>query len=212
MPREQEPILSKEQVMKSSRWTRQLLKAKGAGNNDAEIDKEVWEITKGEVQSGWLKGPFSHEELVSKLGPLYVVCDRFGIRQGSEVRQIDDLSANLVNPAFAAAEKLDLGGIDEIAALAKLMLDSIADDGTVVMQLSDGSTLRGKLSSDLTARLVTWWAVLWIFKRPTSRYWCLWSPCGQQWFKFATQMSKEMSCVSLMCYPSVRRPRFLLST
>ena len=46
VPREQEPILSKEQVMKSSRWTRQFLKAKGAGNNDAEIDKEVWEITK----------------------------------------------------------------------------------------------------------------------------------------------------------------------
>ena len=40
VPREQEPILSKEQVMKSARWTRQLLKSKGAGNNDAELDKD----------------------------------------------------------------------------------------------------------------------------------------------------------------------------
>ena len=110
----------------------------------------MWRIIKEEIDAGWLRGPFSEEMLKKLLGPLFVVSQRFGIVQGPKVRQIDDLSASLINAAFCASEKMDHGGIDELAALAKFLVESVHDDGKVVMKLSSGQVLSGRLRHPLS--------------------------------------------------------------
>ena len=43
-----------------------------------------------EVAQGFLQGPFTQADLSARLGPLYVISKRFGIRQGERCRPIDD--------------------------------------------------------------------------------------------------------------------------
>ena len=46
---------------------------------------------------------------------------------------------------FGASFKVNLGGVDEIAAILRTFLEAIKSDGSVVIHLSDGSVLRGRL-------------------------------------------------------------------
>ena len=84
-------------------------------------------------------------ELKEKLGPLFVVSRRFGLKQTDKTRPIDDLSQSLVNAAFASSYKLDLSGIDGFAVLARTMLECVNESGVVSMQLGDGELLEGHL-------------------------------------------------------------------
>ena len=84
------------------------------------------------------------------LGPLFVASNRFGLRQGDKIRVIDDLAASLVSMCFGAVETIDLGGVDEIAAIARSWLDMIGDDSAVRVVLSDGAVRQGTLAPGLT--------------------------------------------------------------
>ena len=136
--------------MKSARWTRKIVMGKAASSGRPEIDKDVWDVTKDELSKSWLSGPFTEDELRLMLGPMYVVSRRFGINQNDKVRQIDDLSASLVNASFSVRFKVDLGGIDEAALVAKMMLEAVGDDRSVTIRLSDGRELKGKLHESLS--------------------------------------------------------------
>ena len=139
-----------EQLMKSSRWSRQVVMARSGKSDDDDIDKAVWEATAEELRKGWLAGPFDVESLRKLLGPLFVISRRFGVRQGDNVRPIDDFSASFVNSAFQVGFKVDLGGVDEIASTAKAFLACIKDDGMVVLDLSSGKQLKGRLHHSLS--------------------------------------------------------------
>ena len=85
---------------------------------EVNIAEEVWQTTMREVERGWLEGPLTAEQVSSRVGPLWTPSRRFGIVQGNKVRNIDDLSEFSVNQAYGTPEKLDLGGVDEVVAMA----------------------------------------------------------------------------------------------
>ena len=78
-----------------------------------------------------MRGPFSEAELVEKLGPLFVVSNRFGITQKGSVRVIDDLSDSMVNACFGASEMVDLGGVDAVVVLARSLLSMVDENRKV---------------------------------------------------------------------------------
>eukprot|EP00435_Cladocopium_sp_Y103_P009729 s2400_g2.t1 len=84
-------------------------------SSDAEMDREVWEATLAEVAGGTLDGPYELDCLPSG----HVVSPRFCIRQGQEVRPIDNLTASGINATVGLPERLQVDTIDEVAALVK---------------------------------------------------------------------------------------------
>ena len=78
----------------------------------------VWKATISETAKGWLEGPLTAEDVTKKPGPLWAPSRRFGIVQGGKIRNIDDMSEFSINQTYGTPEKLDLGGIDEVVALA----------------------------------------------------------------------------------------------
>ena len=151
-PKSKPARFTRTQVQKASKWTRRVSMAKETyrSEKDREMAKQVWDATMEERGEGWVSGPYTEEELLRILGPLFVASKRFGIDQGGKIRVIDDLSASLVNPAFGCEETVSLGGIDELAALARTMLQMVSDEGWVEVTLSNGTVLSGKLHDSLT--------------------------------------------------------------
>lgn len=83
--------------------------------SDKELDEQVWAATLAEVEGGTLEGPVE----VDGLPKGHVVSPRFGIRQGSKVRPIDNLSVSGLNSTVGLPERLQVDTIDEVAAMVK---------------------------------------------------------------------------------------------
>ena len=73
--------------------------------------KIVWKDCLGEVDRGWLQGPF-HE-----LEKGVLVSRRFGLVQKDKVRMVDDLSQSQINSCVTVTEKPQVFSLDVIAAL-----------------------------------------------------------------------------------------------
>ena len=76
---------------------------------DDELANEVWNITagpEGEVTAGLLKGPFSLTEISNQVGNLWIPARRFGLKQGTKIRPVDDFSQYGVNRAFGSEQKV----------------------------------------------------------------------------------------------------------
>jgi hypothetical protein len=151
-PRRREPAMSEEQVMKAAKWIRRVAFAKSGRSDDEDLNRRVWQASQDEIAKKWITGPHTEAELAVKLGPLFLVSRRFGIRQHDSVRVIDDMSESLVNACFGSSEKVDLGGIDELAVLARSWLEAVRDDRAVEVRLSSGKVLRGTLHASLTLK------------------------------------------------------------
>ena len=144
------PAMTADQLMRSAKWSRHMVLGKKSAVQASHIREAVWKGTMEDVDRGWLTGPVTHEELVGKFGPLYVVSRRFGLEQADKVRPIDDLSESLVNAAFGTSYKLELPGIDGVAVLSRTMLESVSSTGVVKIKLSTGKFLKGLLHPSLT--------------------------------------------------------------
>ena len=62
----------------------------------------------------------------------------FGVRQGCNVRPVDDLPESLVKMSFGSSNRVSLGGIDELAILARTMLQAAKPDRSVEVTLPTG--------------------------------------------------------------------------
>ena len=102
-------------------------------SDDAEMDSEVWRATLSEVESGSLDGPYDVHELPKH----HLVSPRFGIRQGTKVRPIDNLSASGINATVGLPEKLQVDTIDEIAAVVKRCMQIHGEDCNLVGRTYD---------------------------------------------------------------------------
>ncbi len=127
----------------------QTLASERRGSGKFEDDKALYEKTLEERDSGHLVGPFSAHELTRLFGPNWSPNPRFGVFQKGKRRPIDDYSAFGSNALTEIFFKVESGGVDEIVALAKCFHDAIPPDGSVVVTLSTGEELRGKLAADL---------------------------------------------------------------
>lgn len=147
---EGQPALSDIQLMKSAKWNRSRILGKTSQEGSADTRRDVWLGAQEECTKGWLDGPFTREQLKELVGPLFVVSERFGIKQTDKTRSIDDMSQSLVNAAYTPGYRLDLSGIDGISVLARTMLECVDESGEVRLELSTGECLVGQLHTSIT--------------------------------------------------------------
>ena len=77
---------------------------------------QVLATTSAELPRGWLLGPLSEAELSQRLG-IWLPARRFGIRQGTSVRAIDDCSLVGHNATTSIGEMVDMGGVEVVVKL-----------------------------------------------------------------------------------------------
>ena len=96
------------------------------------MDSKLVEATQQEVQEGHLKGPFSEEQMDSRLSSkIWLPARRFPVEQSGKLRPIDDFSELGHNLAFGSNEKVSLKSLDSVVACARAWLES-ADDSRQV--------------------------------------------------------------------------------
>ena len=138
-------------LWRSSREAQRIVLQTLGPSGDAALDTAVTDATADEVERGWLRGPYTVQHLSRQHG-LWTPARRFGINQGGKVRVIDDYSELGQNACVGSSEKVDVGGIDIVASLARGMLAAIDHElGCVRVTLSDGSVLEGPLHTDWAA-------------------------------------------------------------
>ena len=106
----------------------------------SEKDQLVWDSALEEVSGGFLKGPFSAQELEGEVGALWIAARRFGITQGGKFRPIDDFSEYGVNGAYGLREKAQMKGMDQIVAWSRAWVESQTSDDQV--EFTDTSSKR----------------------------------------------------------------------
>jgi hypothetical protein len=129
-----------EQLLRCSRWAIRRVLDDARSSLDPEIVQAVWDNTVAEAATDrrWIRGPFSCSEIAARVGPLWVPSRRFGVKQGKKTRAVDDLSEFYVNAAYCCREKVTLGGLDEVVAVAKRWAQAVDADGIVEFDLASG--------------------------------------------------------------------------
>jgi len=114
--------LTQSDLADSAKWTRPTVIGSCRASGSDQQDQAIWDATMKELDAGVLTGPFTQADLEQKFGDLYIVSRRFGVFQNNKWRPIDDFSQPLVNSAVQVTEKLQLGGVDEVAAMIRYVL------------------------------------------------------------------------------------------
>ena len=109
---------------------------KGNVTRKSEMTKKLHEQTvtdeDAEVKNGWVRGPFSEQDLILKHGPPFLSCRRFGVEQGLEedgsqqIRPTDDFGEYFHNSCVTMIDNIGVSGVDGIADLIKLWAGCIA--------------------------------------------------------------------------------------
>lgn len=99
-------------------WLRKSSAAKCISSGDPKLDKQVWDQTMDEVQSKWLAGPFTENQVHDLVGSQqWLATRRFPLVQGDKVRLIDDALVSGLNSGYGASNKLHLFDVDVLVAL-----------------------------------------------------------------------------------------------
>ena len=141
-PRLRPAEMSVDELRKTSKWAKHAIVSSCQRVAEThEVAEAVWDETCSQVDSGWIKGPFSAADLGNKYpsGSGWVPSKRFGVVQGTKVRREDDFSDFAVNAACGAGEQILLQGLDDVAAAAKYMLSSTSTSGEIWLPSSEGT-------------------------------------------------------------------------
>eukprot|EP00435_Cladocopium_sp_Y103_P010164 s6141_g2.t1 len=116
-------VISVEQLKESAVWAKKMIYASCKKVAlDPEIAQSVYDETLQQLSDGWVKGPFSESQLDAKYDGCWIPSKRFGVKQGSKIRAVDDFSEFLINASVSSTEKLQLFGIDEVINTARTFL------------------------------------------------------------------------------------------
>ena len=141
--------MQEEDLKRQAVPARRTLLAAHPPNEDRELLAKVYQETRDEVARGWLRGPFTADELDVRHS-WWLPARRFGIRQGDKVRAVDDYSLNGHNECTETSEKIDVGGIDNVLAIVRCLMKVLGEKGDKVeVQLPDGEGLLGERAPDL---------------------------------------------------------------
>ena len=91
---------------------------------DDEMTQTIWQQTLDEVKAGFLTGPFELDQVPAHI-PL---SKRFGVRQGSKIRCVDDFSRSGINSCAQVSESPKPHTIDIIAALTLALMRQSSGD------------------------------------------------------------------------------------
>ena len=100
--------------------------SKPTSSGDPKLDHELYAKTLQEKHEAVVDGLFAKDQLDLRFGvEAWVTVRRYGLWQSSvgskQLCPIDDFSFNLHNATVETQERLDDGGLDEVAALVILM-------------------------------------------------------------------------------------------
>ena len=146
--------MTRDQLLKSGKWARPALLHSKPTIADKETNDELWKVTIEERDRGECRGPFTPEQLDALLPHGWVPARRFAVSQKKKIRPCDDYSAFGHNATSSSTETVDTHGTDSIVGMLRLWVGALRDDGRVVLYLSDGTRLEGKLHPSLTAKMV----------------------------------------------------------
>ena len=141
-----EATKSVDDVFRAAKWSRKALLGSMRSSGNQDMDKAIYAKTLEEVERGMARGPVPEEELSNRFGPLWVPVRRFGVDQ-ADYRAVDDYSEYGHNATSGTCEKLDPGGIDWVAGIAKAWMDAGKHD-LVTVRLSSGQVLQGLRHED----------------------------------------------------------------
>ena len=131
-PRRIKPAaITVQQLRESSVWSKKMIYSSCKRvSADPEIALAVFQETQQQLGDGWVKGPFTMQQLDERFEGCWIPSKRFGVRQGGKVRAVDDFSEFLVNASVTSTEKLALYGIDEVINTARFFMgiDAITFD------------------------------------------------------------------------------------
>lgn len=193
-PRFKPAEMSVDELRKTSRWAKHAIvgSCQRVAENP-EVAEAVWSETCSQVESGWIKGPFSAAELDNKYPDGWVPSKRFGVVQGAKVRPVDDFSEFAVNAACGTGEQILLQGLDDVAAAAKYMLSGPSSSGEIWLPSIEGTYKHcGQLHpswkqeelGDLYGRAMDLKSAYKQLARAPEDDWCsilaVWSPVAQQ--------------------------------
>lgn len=87
-------------------------------SGDLELDEQLYSATLREVEKGFLVGPLDP----NSLPPGSTLTRRFGVKQKSKTRPIDDYKASFVNSSVSQTETATVHTVDHIASLIACIL------------------------------------------------------------------------------------------
>ena len=105
------PSHSMESVKKMAKGLNKNICRQVEAVSDKALAEEVWALTQEELDKGW-----AWIDKECKTDEQHVLAKRFGLRQGSKTRLIDDCSIGGFNSTCGSSEKLRIHAIDEMAA------------------------------------------------------------------------------------------------
>ena len=118
-------LISVQQLKDSAVWAKRMIQPSCQRVGlDPEVAQSVYDETMQQLADGWVRGPFTQQELDTKYDGCWIPSKRFGVRQGQKVRAVDDFSEFLVNASVTSTERLQLFGIDEVINTARTFLGS----------------------------------------------------------------------------------------
>ena len=140
-------MMTPEQLSGQAMWRRKAVIGQQATADEKEQADQLSEESLKEVERGFLAGPYSTEDEVSRvLGTSeWSLNKRFVLLQGEEQkpRIIDNCRDSGVNEAYGSASYLALHDTDYVAAFLQFISLVLANRESVVVPLTNGDVLRG---------------------------------------------------------------------
>ena len=151
--------LTLEQLDNQAVWRRKALMGKPITEDEMAQETDMKNETMAEVQAGFLQGPFSPEEISKRIGSEdWSLTKRFLLYQGEDrkIRIIDNYRDSAVNSAFSSSSYLALQDTDFVIGLLRFLMQVCSNRNEVVVQLSDGTCLRGEWHRSVKGRPEVW--------------------------------------------------------
>ena len=108
-------LMTQEQLEKDSKRRNEYILKLTVSSGSDELDRQLLEETREEIEKGWAVGPFSLEDLEDGA----TISRRFPLVQGAKTRMIDDFSISGVNDSCSTFNKIDLHVVDTFSSLVK---------------------------------------------------------------------------------------------
>ena len=127
-------------------WQWKATTGKSMTDDEKAQEADLEAETMAEVEAGFLRGPFSTDEVSALVGDeSWSLSKRFVLYQGEDrkIRVIDNYRDSGVNAAFASSSYLALQDTDFIIGFLRFFMWVVNNNEEVVVPLTDGTVLRG---------------------------------------------------------------------
>ena len=118
-------LMTLDQLNQDSRRRNEYILKMTVSAGSEELDKQLLDETREELEKGWADGPYELHELERGAS----ISRRFPLVQGSKVRMIDDFSISGVNDSCATYNKIDLHVVDTFTSVVRKFFHSCSEAG-----------------------------------------------------------------------------------